>query len=564
MVEYKWVALSNTTIGVLMASINGTIILISLPSIFRGIDINPLTSFQYLLWLLFGYNIVTATLLVTFGRLSDMFGRVRLYNLGFAIFTVGSILLFLTPNTGDAGALELIFFRIVQGIGGAFLFANSAAIITDAFPYNQRGTALGINQIAALAGSLVGLILGGILASTNWRYVFLVSVPVGLLGTVWSYLKLKETSVKVKQKLDIWGNATFAAGLTLLLLGVTYGLLPYGNSVMGWGNPWVIASMVAGTGLLAAFPFIETKVEQPMFRMELFKIRSFAAGNLAGFLRSIAYGGVMIMLIILLQGIWLPLHGYSYQSTPFWAGVYTIPLLIGFVVMGPISGKLSDKFGARGFATAGMMIVVGSLLALSTLPYNFNYVEFAVILFVMGLGNGLFASPNTASIMNAVPREHRGAASGMRATLQNAGQTASLAIFFTIIITSLAGSLPTALAKAVSSYNVPQLTYAMQHLTPTGALFAAFLGYNPVGSILQSLPTSVTSTLSSSTIAYLTGNTFFPTAIAPSFMSALNLSLEIGAALAFVAAVASLLRGKRFVYEEQTQVVANEKVQRNS
>ncbi len=564
MVEYKWVALSNTTIGVLMASINGTIILISLPSIFRGIDINPLTSFQYLLWLLFGYNIVTATLLVTFGRLSDMFGRVRLYNLGFAIFTVGSILLFLTPNTGDAGALELIFFRIVQGIGGAFLFANSAAIITDAFPYNQRGTALGINQIAALAGSLVGLILGGILASTNWRYVFLVSVPVGLLGTVWSYLKLKETSVKVKQKLDIWGNATFAAGLTLLLLGVTYGLLPYGNSVMGWGNPWVIASMVAGTGLLAAFPFIETKVEQPMFRMELFKIRSFAAGNLAGFLRSIAYGGVMIMLIILLQGIWLPLHGYSYQSTPFWAGVYTIPLLMGFVVMGPISGKLSDKFGARGFATAGMMIVVGSLLALSTLPYNFNYVEFAVILFVMGLGNGLFASPNTASIMNAVPREHRGAASGMRATLQNAGQTASLAIFFTIIITSLAGSLPTALAKAVSSYNVPQLTYAMQHLTPTGALFAAFLGYNPVGSILQSLPTSVTSTLSSSTIAYLTGNTFFPTAIAPSFMSALNLSLEIGAALAFVAAVASLLRGKRFVYEEQTQVVANEKVQRNS
>jgi Major Facilitator Superfamily. len=547
-----------------MASINGTIILISLPSIFRGIDINPLTSFQYLLWLLFGYNIVTATLLVTFGRLSDMFGRVRLYNLGFAIFTVGSILLFLTPNTGDAGALELIFFRIVQGIGGAFLFANSAAIITDAFPYNQRGTALGINQIAALAGSLVGLILGGILASTNWRYVFLVSVPVGLLGTVWSYLKLKETSVKVKQKLDIWGNATFAAGLTLLLLGVTYGLLPYGNSVMGWGNPWVIASMVAGTGLLAAFPFIETKVEQPMFRMELFKIRSFAAGNLAGFLRSIAYGGVMIMLIILLQGIWLPLHGYSYQSTPFWAGVYTIPLLMGFVVMGPISGKLSDKFGARGFATAGMMIVVGSLLALSTLPYNFNYVEFAVILFVMGLGNGLFASPNTASIMNAVPREHRGAASGMRATLQNAGQTASLAIFFTIIITSLAGSLPTALAKAVSSYNVPQLTYAMQHLTPTGALFAAFLGYNPVGSILQSLPTSVTSTLSSSTIAYLTGNTFFPTAIAPSFMSALNLSLEIGAALAFVAAVASLLRGKRFVYEEQTQVVANEKVQRNS
>lgn len=301
MVEYKWIALSNTTIGVLMASINGTIILISLPAIFRGIAINPLTSFQYLLWLLFGYNIVTATLLVTFGRLSDMYGRVRLYNLGFAIFTAGSILLFLTPNSGDTGALELIIFRIVQGIGGAFLFANSAAIITDAFPYNQRGTALGINQIAALAGSLVGLILGGILATIYWRYVFLVSVPVGILGTVWSYLKLKETSTRVKQKLDVWGNVTFAAGLTFLLLGVTYGLLPYGSSIMGWGDPWVIASMVAGVGLLVAFPFVESHVEQPMFRLELFKIRMFAAGNIAGFLRSVAYGGVMIMLIILLQ-----------------------------------------------------------------------------------------------------------------------------------------------------------------------------------------------------------------------------------------------------------------------
>ncbi|BBD73868.1 MFS transporter [Sulfodiicoccus acidiphilus] len=550
MVEYKWIALSNTTIGVLMASINGTIILISLPAIFRGIAINPLTSFQYLLWLLFGYNIVTATLLVTFGRLSDMYGRVRLYNLGFAIFTAGSILLFLTPNSGDTGALELIIFRIVQGIGGAFLFANSAAIITDAFPYNQRGTALGINQIAALAGSLVGLILGGILATIYWRYVFLVSVPVGILGTVWSYLKLKETSTRVKQKLDVWGNVTFAAGLTFLLLGVTYGLLPYGSSIMGWGDPWVIASMVAGVGLLVAFPFVESHVEQPMFRLELFKIRMFAAGNIAGFLRSVAYGGVMIMLIILLQGIWLPLHGYSYQSTPFWAGVYTIPLLVGFVVMGPISGRLSDKYGARGFATAGMFIVMVSLLALSTLPYDFNYLEFATILFVMGLGNGLFSSPNTASIMNAVPRQHRGAASGMRATLQNSGQTVSLAIFFTIIITSLAGSLPSALAAAVSSYHLPALTYAMEHISPTGALFAAFLGYNPVGAILQSLPSSTVSTLSTNTIAYLTSNTFFPTAIAPSFMNALRLSFYIASAMAVVAAVASLLRGKRFVYEE--------------
>lgn len=557
MVQYKWVALSNTTIGTLMAGIDGTIVLISLPAIFRGLAINPLTSFQYLLWILFGYSLVTSVLLVSFGRISDMYGRVRLFNLGFVIFTVGSLLCAVTPNTGGLGATELISFRILQGIGGAFLFANSAAILTDAFPEDERGRALGINMTAVIAGSIIGLVLGGILALYDWRYIFLVSVPVGVLGTVWSYAKLKEVAViRRNQKLDIWGNATFGGGLTLLLIGVTYALIPFGSSLMGWGNPWVVVSLGLGFALLIAFPFIETRVEQPMFRLALFRNRMFTAANLAGFLSSMGRGGVQIMLIILLQGIWLPLHGISYQSTPFWAGVYMIPMILGFVIMGPLSGLLSDKYGARTFSTLGMVITASTFLALSFLTYDFSYPTFALIIFVMGLGGGMFAAPNTASIMNSVPPQDRGAASGMRATLQNTGQTVSLAIFFTVIITGLSNSLPAALASAMDSAGVPQLAGAFTSISPTSALFSAFLGYNPMQSILA-LPqlSSVVAQIPQSTLTLLEGQTFFPHAIAPAFMSALDLSFYIGAALSFVAALASALRGARYVYRAREEAV---------
>lgn len=549
--QYKWVALSNTTLGVLTASINGTITIISLPAIFDGIHINPLapSSFQYLLWILMGYNIVTATLLVSFGRLSDMYGRVRLYNLGFLIFTIGSILLSLTPNTGDLGALELIVFRIVQGIGGAFLFANSVAIITDAFPVNERGKALGINQIAGLAGSLIGLILGGILATYGWRLVFLVSVPVGIFGTIWSYLKLKELGqMTSNEKIDWIGNLTFAAGSILILLGVTYGLMPYGSSETGWQNPWVITAMTSGFLLLIAFIFVERKVKYPMFRVELFKIRMFAAGNLASLLRSFAYGGLMIMIVIFLQGIWLPLHGYSYSETPFWAGIYTIPLMLGFVTMGPISGWLSDKYGARVLSTLGMIIVGVGFLLLTTLPYDFNYAEFAAILYFIGLGNGMFASPNTASIMNSVPAKYRGVASGMRATLQNTGQTASIALFFTIVILSLQSSLPSALASAVTQAGAPQLVPLVEKVPVTGALFAAFLGYDPVKALLADVPPG---TIPQSAINVMEQRTWFPTAIAPAFMVALKNAFYIGAVMAFIAAIASALRGRRVIVEEE-------------
>ena len=547
---YKWVALSNTTIATFMATVNGSIILISLPAIFNGINIDPLSSFQYLLWILMGYGIVTATLLLSFGRLSDIYGRVRLYNIGFAIFTAGSILLFLTPDTGDAGAIELIVFRLIQAVGAAFIFSNSAAILTDAFPPDERGKALGLNSVAALSGQFVGLIIGGILAAFHWRYVFLISVPFGVIGTIWAFMKLKEPAYpKRNQKIDLWGNLTFIGGLTLFLVGITYALLPYGSSPMGWEDPWVIAALVSGLLLLVAFPVIETRVRDPMFRMDLFKIRNFAFGNGAGFLSALARGGVMIILIILLQGVWLPLHGYSFESTPFWAGVYMLPLTIGFVIMGPLSGIISDKYGARWISTLGMVLVGVSFLILAILPYNFDYLPFALALLIMGLGNGMFSSPNAAAIMNSVPAEERGVSSGMMSTLMNSGFVLSMGMFFTIIVVGLTSAFPPELSAALSAANATQLIPAMSAIPPTGALFAAFLGYNPVQMILTGLSPALLATVAPAAITTITGGVWFPTTLAAAFMPSLALSFYIGAGISFIAALLCAMRGDKYVEE---------------
>lgn len=554
MVQYKWVALSNTTMGVLMGSINSTIILISLPAIFKGIHLDPFagSSFQYLLWILMGYMMVTAVLLVTIGRLSDIYGRVRLFNLGFLIFTIGSILLYLTPNTGDLGAQELILFRIVQAIGGSFLMANSAAIITDSFPSNERGKAMGINQVAALAGSLVGLILGGILASIYWRDVFLVSVPVGIFGTVWSYAKLKDHSKRhTNQKLDIPGNIAFAGGLTLILVAITYGLMPYNGSAMGWGDPYVQFSMIVGVALLIGFVFIERAVEQPMFNLSLFRNRAFTAGSFASLLQSMGMGGLMFMIIILLQGIWLPLHGYSYSSVPFWAGIYTIPMMLGFVVFGPISGAMSDKIGARGISTFGLLVSAVAFILLSTLSYNFSYIPFALMLFMMGSGMGLFAAPNITAVMNSVPPQLRGVASGMRSTLQNTGQTMSMGIFFTIVIVYLTRLLPGAFTTSLSTAGAPILIPVFTNIPPTSALFSAFLGYNPVKTILETGGlTQLATLIPPAVLKTLEGKIWFPTAIAGSFMSSLRVTFYVGSLIFVVGAILSLFRGKRVIYEE--------------
>jgi EmrB/QacA subfamily drug resistance transporter len=552
--DYKWVALSNTTIGTFMATVNGSIILISLPAIFNGIQIDPLTSFQYLLWILMGYGVVTATLLLSFGRLSDMYGRVKMFNLGFGIFTIGSVLLFLTPGMGDTAAIELIIFRLVQGVGAALIFANAAAILTDAFPVDERGKALGLNQVAALSGQFIGLILGGILAVFNWRYVFLVSVPFGIIGTIWSYSRLKEPAYeKHSQKIDILGNLSFIGGLTIFLIGITYGLLPYGTEPMGWTNPWVVASLVIGSVLLIAFPIIESRVKDPMFRVRLFRNRMFAFANTAGLLSAIARGGVMFMLIMLLQGIWLPLHGYSYESTPFWAGVYMLPLTLGFVIMGPLSGIMSDRYGSRWLSTGGMLLVAASFLVLAALPYNFEYWVFALALLVMGLGTGMFGSPNAAAIMNSVHPKERGVASGMMSTLMNTGFVASMGLFFTIVIVNLTRELPGVISAALTTVDATALIPLMTSISPTGALFAAFLGYNPVQTILDALPAAVVSAISPATIAILTGKTWFPTTLAQAFMPSLRLSFYIGAAISFVAAILSALRGAVYINEYEAE-----------
>jgi len=549
--RYKWLVLSNTTLGILMATINSSIMLISLPAIFRGIGINPLMPGEtsYLLWLMLGYMVVTATLLVTFGRISDMVGRVKMYNLGFAVFTVGSILLFLAPGSGNQAALELILFRLVQGVGAAFLFANSTAILTDAFPTRQRGMAMGINQVAAIAGSLGGLLLGGVLATIDWRLVFLVSVPFGLFGTLWAYLKLHETAaIRANQRIDVWGNITFGIGLTALLVGLTYGIMPYGSSSMGWTNPFVITCIVVGLILLAVFVVVERRVADPMFQLQLFKIRMFTAGNLSALIASTARGGLQFMLIIWLQGIWLPLHGYSFESTPLWAGIYTMPLLGGFLVMGPLSGWLSDRYGARAFATGGMVVSVLGFLGLTLLPGDFSPVPFFLLLALLGVGMGLFSAPNTTSIMNAVPPPQRGVASGMRATFQNSGTMLSMSFFFTIVTVGLAGTLPTVLYNGLSGQGIPHgVAHAVATLPPTGALFSAFLGYNPMASLL---PAAVIAHLPAATRATVLGTHFFPMLIMPAFMNGLRAAFYVSAAFSLVAAVASLLRGKRYVHDE--------------
>lgn len=542
--RYKWIALSNTTLGTLLATINASIVLISLPAIFKGIHVDPLqpANVSYLLWMLIGYMLVTAVLVVTLGRLGDMYGRVKIYNAGFAIFTLTSVILSLDPFDGGSGALWLIGWRVLQAVGGAMLMANSAAIITDAFKAEQRGMALGVNIVSALAGSFIGLVAGGVLAEWDWRSIFWVNIPLGLLGTVWAYRSLRDTGVRRKAKIDWWGNATFAIGLTAVLAAITYGIQPYGGHTMGWTNPWVLAGLFGGALVLVAFGVIEKRVAEPMFPLALFRNRAFASGNAANLLASVARGGLQFMLIIWLQGIWLPQHGYTYESTPLWAGIYLVPLTIGFLAAGPLAGTLSDRFGPRPFAAGGLLVMAASFVGLLLLPANFNYAVFAALIFVNGVGGGLFAAPNTSLIMSSVPAEMRGAASGMRATFQNAGQVLSIGVFFSLMVAGLADSLPGSLDSGLTGQGVPAATAsAIAALPPVGTLFAAFLGYNPIGELLGP---QVLGALPPDNAARLTGLEFFPRLISEPFHDGLMIVFWLAIAMAVVGALASLVKGK--------------------
>ncbi|GAA1497739.1 MFS transporter [Paeniglutamicibacter kerguelensis] len=550
--RYKWIVLSNTTLGMLMATINASILLIALPDIFRGVGINPLAprNTSLLLWLIMGYMVVTAVLVVSFGRLGDIYGRVKMYNAGFAIFTLFSILLAVTWMQGVPAVYWMIIMRVLQGVGGALLMANSNAIITDAFDVDQRGLALGLNQVAGIAGSFLGLIIGGLLGPVDWRLVFLVSVPVGLFGTIWAYLRLHDNGIRQPAKLDWWGNITFAAGLIAVLVGITYGIQPYGVHTMGWTDPWVLTALVGGVIVLGIFIIVENRVAELMFEISLFRIRAFTAGNLASLLSGIGRGGLMFILIIWLQGIWLPRHGYGFAETPLWAGIYMLPLTAGFLVAGPVSGAISDRRGARLLATGGMVVAALSFWWLLLLPVEFEYWSFVLALLANGIGMGLFAAPNRAGIMNSLPPNRRGVGGGMSTTFQNSAMVLFIGIFFSLMITGLARSLPSTLTEGLVTHGVGAVDAGrVAGLPPVSVLFASLLGYNPVQTLLG--PAALAH-LSPADAAYLTGRGFFPALISGPFADGLTVAFGFAIVASLVAAVASALRGGKYVYDEGT------------
>jgi MFS family permease len=556
------IALSVTTVGILAATLNSSILLISLPAIFAGLGLNPLApaNISYLLWMLMGYLLVTAVLVVTFGRLGDQYGRAKLFNLGFLIFTIASVACALVPNTGSAGALELIGLRVVQGIGGAMLTANSTAIITDAFPSDRRGFALGVNQVAGIGGSFLGLIIGGLLSEWHWRAVFWVSVPIGIWGTWMGYRTLRDKPRDTSRRVSIdwWGNLTFGIGLIAILVAITYGLQPYGGHTMGWSSPRVLTGLIGGAVLLIAFGLIETRVDDPMMDLRLFRIRAFAAGQAVNFLSSMARGGLQFMLIIWLQGIWLPLHGYDFASTPLWAGIYMLPLTIGFLVAGPASGALSDRFGARAFSTGGLLLTAATFGGLMAIPANFNYVVFAGLLALNGIGMGLLAAPNSAAIMNSVPARERGAASGIRATGMNAGMVLSMGGFFTLMAIGLASRLPESMYAGLTKLGItPDAANTISHTPPVGTLFAAFLGDNPIKALVSQVDPQQLQPGSGVDVATLTGREFFPNLISDPFRHGLAIAFGASIVMLLIAAVASLMRGERFVHEESTDDTAD-------
>ena len=544
--RYKWVALSNTTLGTLLAAVNASIVLISLPAIFRGIDLNPLSpgNISYLLWMLMGYLVATAVLVVPFGRLGDMFGRVRIYNIGFAVFTVAAIALSFDPFHLGSGAVWLIVWRVVQGVGGAMLMASSSAILTDAFPANQRGMALGVNMVTAVAGSFLGLLIGGALAEWHWQAIFWVGVPIGLAGTIWSMRSLREIGQRTPGRLDWAGTITFGVGLTVLLIGITYGIQPYGQSTTGWTNPAVLGSIAAGLVLLVVFCVVELKVAQPMVNIRLFRSTAFGMGNLAGLMSSVGRGGLQFMLIIWLQGIWLPLRGYDFESTPLWAAIYMLPITVGFLLAGPVAGALSDRYGARPLTVGGMALMVVSFLALVMIPVDFDYRVFALLIFLNGVGGGIFTAPNTAAIMSSVPAAERGAASGVRATFFNAGSSLSIGIFFSLMIVGLANTLPGALSSGLQEQGVSaSVAQQVADLPPVGSLFAAFLGYNPIAELLEPYHALQQPGVNAEE---LTGQTFFPHLIIEPFHAGLTVVFIAAAVMMVIGMVASLFNPGRY------------------
>jgi MFS family permease len=502
--------------------------------------------------MMLGYLITTSVLVVNFGRLGDIYGRVRLYNLGFAVYTFFSLMLTITWQSGQSAALYLNIMRIFQGVGAALLYSQSGAIITDAFPSNQRGLALGINNIAGISGSFIGLVLGGLLAPIDWRLIFLISVPIGLFGTVWAYTKLEERGERRPGKLDWWGNITFALGLIGVMIGITYGIEPHGKDSIGWTSPFVLACLSSGVALLCLFGFIEKTVHDPMFRLRLFHIRAFTAGSMATLLSGVARGGLMFMLVIWLQGIWLPEHGYSFARTPLVAGIYILPLTFGFLVAGPLSGFLSDRIGSRPLATAGMIGQAVAFGLLLSLPIDFTYPIFAAVLFFFGICQGAFIAPNRAGVMNSLPAAHRGAGGAMNTTFQNASQVLSIGIFFSLMIAGLSSALPRSFATRLGALGVPSAAIShVSHLPPVSVIFAAFLGYNPMRQLLGSF---VLAKLPPGRAELITSREFFPRLITEPFRTGLHEAFIFAIVICLIAAMISWSRGTKPSAQIQTSL----------
>jgi EmrB/QacA subfamily drug resistance transporter len=410
--NYKWITLSNTTIGTLMASLDRNIILIALPTIASDLH----TSFFTLMWIVLVYWLVTAAVLLNFGRLSDMFGRVKLYNMGFALFTFGSGLCSIS-QTGE----QLVLFRIIQALGAAFLFSNSAAIITDTFQENERAKALGLNQMSIVVGSVVGLVFGGFLTSyLGWRSIFWVNIPIGIFATIWSYAKLKELGTIRKEKIDWVGNVTFAAGLFLILLGVTFGAFKIISLFE------IVLFIIGGFSLLIFFVFIEKKVPRPMFDLSLFKIRVFTGGNIAIFLNALARGAFTLIMSFYLQGPSMKLNALN-------AGIYLIPVSIALAIFAPLSGWLYDKYKLRILASLGLLVSGTGFFILTTIGVMTSFYGLLTPLLLVGAGMGIFASPNRASIMTSVPTYRRGVSASISTTFVMTGNAFSISLVFLIM-----------------------------------------------------------------------------------------------------------------------------------
>ena len=415
---YEWTALSVTTIGTLLASVQGTALLIALPEILTQLQ----TDFITIMWVILSFMLITTALVPVVGRLADMFGRKNLYNTGFAIFTLGSLLCALSQP--QFHGWDLVLYRIVQGVGGAMLFTNGAAIVTDAFRKGRVGLGLGVNQIALAAGFLLGPVVGGILTSISWQWVFLINVPLGVFGTVWGVLKLREpVSLASNQRFDWMGSLTFTIGLGSLLLAVSLIAFPLIDI------SYVYILFIGAILGLTAFFVVERHTSQPMLDFNLFHDKLFAHSSATNALNGLARGAVLFVLIFFLQG--------PYGQDPLWAGIMMAPFGAAFMVVGPVSGYLSDRYGSRELTTAGLLVSALGLVGLSTIVSSTSYWTLALFMALIGGGSGLFASPNMNAIMSSVQPGQRGIAAGTNAMLMNTGQMLSIAIAFPLVLSRI-------------------------------------------------------------------------------------------------------------------------------